>query len=162
MDLRARGQAARPAASGGFGGLRADARARARFAAAADDDDAPRRARYPSPETKDSLARDSRLSLKQVQHWFSNMRKRKYLRLGTGAGKRAPKDAFEAQLLALMPGALAAAAAPVVAPRASSEPAAAAAAAAAPPVGAPVPPPPDDDEATIADDADLRDVSFEL
>jgi hypothetical protein len=29
-------------------------------------------------------------------------------------------------------------------------------------VGAPVPPPPDDDEATIADDADLRDVSFEL
>ena len=86
------------------------------------------------------------------------MRKRKYLKLGTGAGKRAPKDAFEAQLLALMPAALAAAAAPVVAPRASSEPAAAA----APPAGAPVPPPPDDDEATIADDADLRDVSFEL
>ncbi|KAH8066184.1 chlorophyll A-B binding protein [Aureococcus anophagefferens] len=115
---------------------------------------------YPSPETKDSLARDSRLSLKQVQHWFSNMRKRKYLKLGTGAGKRAPKDAFEAQLLALMPAALAAAAAPVVAPRASSEPAAPrrGRGAAGGRAGAP---PPDDDEATIADDADLR-TSFEL
>jgi len=148
----------RRGASGGFG----PPRARGPASPPPPTTRAPRRPRYPSPETKDSLARDSRLSLKQVQHWFSNMRKRKYLKLGTGAGKRAPKDAFEAQLLALMPAALAAAAAPVVAPRASSEPAAAAAAAAAPPAGAPVPPPPDDDEATIADDADLRDVSFEL
>ena len=41
------------------------------------------------------------MELKQIQHWFSNMRKRKYLKLGSGPGQHAPRDPFEAQLYAL-------------------------------------------------------------
>ncbi|KAH8047608.1 chlorophyll A-B binding protein [Aureococcus anophagefferens] len=81
------------------------------------------------------------------------MRKRKYLKLGTGAGKRAPKDAFEAQLLALMP-ARRRGAAPVAASASSNRPRRGRGRGAA--GGRAGAPPPDDDEATIADDADLR------
>ena len=51
---------------------------------------------YPSAEDKAALARKTGWPPGSVDHWFSNMRKRKYLKLRDGT--RAPRDAFEAQL----------------------------------------------------------------
>ena len=51
---------------------------------------------YPSAEEKAALARKAGWPPGRVNHWFSNMRKRKYLKLRDGT--RAPRDAFEAQL----------------------------------------------------------------
>ena len=51
---------------------------------------------YPSAEEKAALARKAGWPPGRVNHWFSNMRKRKYLKLRDGS--RAPRDAFEAQL----------------------------------------------------------------
>ena len=56
---------------------------------------------YPSAEDKAALARKAGLPPGTVQHWFSNMRKRKYLKLRDGT--RAPRGAFEAQLYQFMP-----------------------------------------------------------
>ena len=51
---------------------------------------------YPSAEEKAALARKAGWPPGRVNHWFSNMRKRKYLKLRDGT--RALRDAFEAQL----------------------------------------------------------------
>ena len=56
---------------------------------------------YPSAEDKAALARKTGWPPGSVDHWFSNMRKRKYLKLGSGPGQHAPRDPFEAQLYAL-------------------------------------------------------------
>jgi len=56
---------------------------------------------YPSAEDKAALARKAGLPPGSVHHWFSNMRKRKYLKLRDGT--LAPRDAFEAQLYQFMP-----------------------------------------------------------
>ena len=57
--------------------------------------------RYPTPDDKVRFKAETGMELKQIQHWFSNMRKRKYLKLGSGPGQHAPRDPFEAQLYAL-------------------------------------------------------------
>jgi hypothetical protein len=56
---------------------------------------------YPSAEDKAELASKAGLPPGSVHHWFSNMRKRKYLKLRDGT--LAPRDAFEAQLYQFMP-----------------------------------------------------------
>ena len=56
---------------------------------------------YPSAEDKAALARKAGLPPGSVHHWFSNTRKRKYLKLRDGT--RAPCGAFEAQLYQFMP-----------------------------------------------------------
>ena len=60
---------------------------------------------YPSAEEKAVLSKKTERPPGRVNHWFSNKRKRKYLKLCDGS--LAPRDAFEAQLYRLIPKAIA-------------------------------------------------------
>jgi len=60
---------------------------------------------YPSAEEKAVLSKKPEWPPGRVNHWFSNMRKRKYLKLCDGS--LVPRDAFEAQLYRFIPKAIA-------------------------------------------------------
>ncbi|CAH0370669.1 unnamed protein product [Pelagomonas calceolata] len=55
---------------------------------------------YPTSQEKQNLAEQCGLERGSVDHWFRNMRKRKFFHLERGS--RPPEDAFETQLLAFM------------------------------------------------------------
>ena len=58
--------------------------------------------RYPTRDDKVRLKTETGIELKQIEIWFKDMRSRKYRKLGSGPGQRAPRDPFEAQLCALL------------------------------------------------------------